>query len=150
MPIEFTPQSDDIRTWVDAQYPEGDMVVYHTARCDYHSHGDECVGGCPIVPTPDPPRHAAQPLEEVLIAHMEARDELRAEAEALLRAMEDDVLPKGAVHWTGEFKYVNEDGETVDYDSMEGATWYQYRDNAGIEMWAAFVADSYMMSDGEW
>lgn len=42
----FTPTTDDVRTWLDNEYPEGDVVVYHTARCDYSSCGDECVGGC--------------------------------------------------------------------------------------------------------
>jgi hypothetical protein len=91
-----------------------------------------------------------RPLQEVLESYMEARDELRAEATGILALMEADVLPEGSVHWTGEFKYVDENGQVVDHDSMEGAVWFQYRDKAGIELWACFAGDSYLMADGEW
>jgi hypothetical protein len=45
----YTPVSGDVRAWMDEEYPEGDVVVMHTARCDYQSRGDECIGGCLVV-----------------------------------------------------------------------------------------------------
>lgn len=43
-----TPQTSDVRTWLAATAP--DSYVEHTAACDHVSCGDECVGGCPVLP----------------------------------------------------------------------------------------------------
>lgn len=46
---DYTPPTADVADWLDSIYPEGDVVVQHTADCDLRSHGDECIGGCPVV-----------------------------------------------------------------------------------------------------
>lgn len=45
----YTEPTADYLAWVDARYPERDVIVEHTSACDQQSHGDECIGGCPIV-----------------------------------------------------------------------------------------------------
>lgn len=45
----YTPSTDDVREWMEGEYPEGDVAVVHTWECDLRSCGDECVGGCTVV-----------------------------------------------------------------------------------------------------
>jgi hypothetical protein len=40
---------DDARTWLDDNFPEGDVSIDHTADCDSVSYGDQCIGGCLVV-----------------------------------------------------------------------------------------------------
>lgn len=52
-PIDYTEPTSDVRAWLDARYPEGDVVLEHTSDCDRQSTGDECAGGCAVLPTDD-------------------------------------------------------------------------------------------------
>lgn len=64
---ERTPRTEDGRSWLEARYPEGDVVIDHTAECDRASAGDECQGGCPVIDYPgdDISHHgSAEPLDD--------------------------------------------------------------------------------------
>ena len=43
-----TPVTDDVSEWLEANFPEGDVVVVHETACDLQSYGDACIGGCRI------------------------------------------------------------------------------------------------------
>lgn len=49
-----TPVTDDVATWLERTYPEGDAYIVHDDTCDAASCGDECEGGCPVYVDDEP------------------------------------------------------------------------------------------------
>jgi hypothetical protein len=46
---DYTPITNDAPAWMEAKFPEGDVRIKHSSRCDALAKGDECIGGCEVV-----------------------------------------------------------------------------------------------------
>lgn len=55
-----TPVTDDVASWLERNYPEGDAYIEHDSTCDAYSCGDECGGGCPVYVDDDQPAAPAE------------------------------------------------------------------------------------------
>jgi hypothetical protein len=82
--------------------------------------------------------------------------EMRAETIGLLNMMAEDGLPIDSTVWTGEYRYTDSEesgmflsAEDIAEEPTMVATWYQFRDKAGIIVWVTFNGDGYYMLDAE-